>query len=388
MQSPNQKPLTYAEMVNAMFNQKDSVFESLQDRFDNTYDKMSLADKATLEALVEEFRRRFPNIKFEDLGIAEAGSCTLAQLLIDDTMQRQLDWDHLLTDLLSNFSPTMVMPINVYVDVNRPNEFVAWDGQHTAIMLYIIAVMVYGLNPEKVFIPINKFKATQKNDIRKNFIELNGWGKAKKKIEPIDYVRQMIFAVRVDGATDTDWVSAEKKQALLEGAGLFMTAEKFKDHKEPGAVTGVDWVLKYPETVIESFCWYWIYATQKRAVELKEMRMVCEYFLLCEEQDIKLTKADIKLIATLFKDSFATNFKSTGPFWAKIQNLYDVWYKDYYKKIRKDNRPDPWKMSTNGNHQIEGGLKFIIALLEGADVKFKLPTYRGESAFQIEAVKE
>ena len=38
----------------------------------------------------------------------------------------------------------MVMAIQVYEDPERPSKYIAWDGQHTIIALFIIQQKVFG----------------------------------------------------------------------------------------------------------------------------------------------------------------------------------------------------------------------------------------------------
>ena len=46
----------------------------------------------------------------------------------------------------------MVMPIQVYKE--EGDDWIAWDGQHTAITLYIIATKVFGERPQTINIPL------------------------------------------------------------------------------------------------------------------------------------------------------------------------------------------------------------------------------------------
>ena len=90
-------------------------------------------------------------------------------------MQRPLNMRHVLK-ILNYFSQTMVMPIQVY---KEDDNFIAWDGQHTSIALYLILTKVFGERQTGTMIPVNIYPVKQKLEIRRNFILLNGDAKEK-----------------------------------------------------------------------------------------------------------------------------------------------------------------------------------------------------------------
>ena len=57
-------------------------------------------------------------------------------ILIDET-QRELNIRHILKILIKCIE-SMVMAIQVYEDPERHLKYIAWDGQHTIIALFII----------------------------------------------------------------------------------------------------------------------------------------------------------------------------------------------------------------------------------------------------------
>ena len=59
----------------------------------------------------------------------------------------------------------------------------------------------------------------------------------KNPLDFIDTYKQMVYGVRVDGASNEDWIDTEQKQQYLEDAGLFATNNKFGDEDEEGAFT-------------------------------------------------------------------------------------------------------------------------------------------------------
>ena len=123
----------------------------------------------------------------------------------------------------------------VYRDPNKPDNYIAWDGQHTIIALYIILTKVFGERAASTMVPVVVYSSQQKLEIRRNFILLNG--DAKETLDFIDTYKQMVYGVKVDGADYPDWVDTATKNDYLRDAGLFATHAKFGDEDEPGAFT-------------------------------------------------------------------------------------------------------------------------------------------------------
>ena len=128
---------SHAQIVNDQYLKSQSHFVSLQERL-----KEALATSPVfvgqLTAMVDEFKRRNPEwTKFADLHLCEAIQVSMDKILIDTTMQRSLNLRHVLK-ILQYFRTTMAMAIQVYEDEQKPGYYIAWDGQHTAITLYII----------------------------------------------------------------------------------------------------------------------------------------------------------------------------------------------------------------------------------------------------------
>ena len=224
------------------------------------------------------------------------------------------------------------MPIQVYEDPEEPGKYIAWDGQHTAITLYIIATKIFGLRPSQVEIPVVVYPTTQKLEIRRNFILLNG--DAKEPLDFIDTFKQMVYGVRVDGATDPDWLNTDKKQTFLEEAGLFATNNKFGDEDENGAFTLLADTLmtknlskaKSPE-VTRMFAEYWTYLNEERPVQAKEARQLYEYFDACYQQGITVDSDYIRTFANFTKEFFEADFSESGMFWDKVKESYSNWYR-------------------------------------------------------------
>ena len=374
---------TYADRINASYKQTSSHFVDLGSRL-RYYNKRRLAHD--LAETINEFKGRHPNIKeWKDLNLCKALSTALDKILIDTTMQRELNMEHIM-NILDKFCGTMVMAIQVYEDPERPGCYIAWDGQHTVIALYIIGVMILGLRPQDIQIPIVVYNVKQKAEIRRNFILLNG--DAKEPLDNYDKIRQMIFGVRTDGSKDAMWVAVNNRHDVFEKTGLFVTHSKMGDDDEIGAFTlladtimssNID-NLKDLE-VTKMFCNYWQTLGEDRAVDAKEARQVYEYFDACHRQGIKVDQAYMDEFVAFCRNYFNADWnagKVAGPFWAKVRTAYDNWY-------RKQN-PDG-NVDKNGEIKVRGystewscGGPFLIAQLNKSTT-LKVPKFDATSGF-------
>lgn len=319
---------TYADQVNSFYSQKTSHFVSLRERLNESLTKLY---EYQLDGVLTEFkRRRIGMTAYEELELCQAITTTMDKILIDTTMQRQVNFPHLLR-IIQNFKETMVMAIQVYEDPDRPGYYIAWDGQHTALVLYILATKLFGQLVQNLKVPVVVYPVKMKAEIRRNFILLNG--DAKEPLDHIDIFRQMVCGVRVDGADDPIWLQAELKQQYLESVGLFATNSKFGDEDQPGALTLLantimsdsEKTLKDPE-VTRMFSEYWAILNQTRPVDAKEARQLYEYFDACFKQNINVDREYLLKFADFTKHYFSGDFSPTGPFWDKVKQVYSKWF--------------------------------------------------------------
>ena len=223
---------TWADQINSRFDNPESFFVSISERLEEILERMESAEDE-LAGAIKHFKKHNPNFKWDEVELVQSLEANLGDVLIDDTMNRPVVFEHVL-NILRNFDQTKVMALNVYVDPARPGKFVAWDGQHTSILLYIIAVTICGKSVNKVKVPINIYKTTNKAKIRENFIVLAGEG--KEPISALALFTNKVFGVRLDGSNNPNWVEANEKQHLLADAGLFLTEKSRGDMTKPGAI--------------------------------------------------------------------------------------------------------------------------------------------------------
>lgn len=365
------KPTTsYADQFNAQYAKSDSHFVDLATRFQQFCDENKAIE---FRMMSREFRRRNPDFKnIQDVKkrLCRGLQGMLSQVEIDVTMQRLLNLEHVL-DKLENFKATKVMPIQVYEDPERPGKYIAWDGQHTAILLYVIAVMVFEINPTEFEIPVVVYDVHSKAEIRENFIGLNG--EDKLPLDAIDIFQQMVYGVRVDGSTKPSWIQTELKQQMLEKHKLFVTADKFDNTHEVGAISRLTEIDKASPAVVEQFGVYWSAIRKQRAVDPKEIFMMMSWLMLAEVQNITVDTDYLLDLADMNLSLFDANFAPTGAFWAKCETAYENWHEKRWANV--DWAPEP-AMQKQPTH----GLPFLNAQIQKS-LGRKTPEYFANNGF-------
>ena len=366
---------SYADWFNSKFSNVASHFVDLKARFNNTMSLFNVVTQNTIRSQIKgistQFQTNFPNIKqFNDplFPICHAQMIRLSDILIDTTMQRQLDISWVIK-ILWNFRPHQAMPIQVYkVDPKHMagsdvaylgnNLYASWDGQHTAMVFYIIAVMILGHDPKDVMVPVVIYSVKSKAEIRQNFLESNT-PDGKKLLDAIDIFQQKVFGVRVDGATSPDWVQCEQKQFVLERAGLFLTDEKFKDHHHIGAITRVKDVSD-PKISVELVRQFSVYAEtvlsiSPRPINTKELPIILGFLKMADSAGIIYTDDEIRSLALLCDQLFSADFDSDGPYWARLEFAYNQWWMHHYANVHISMRPAQPRMNKDW---IQGGTFF------------------------------
>jgi hypothetical protein len=315
----------YCDKMNSRFNVNASTFHDLKERLNHTLSNLPPDVKKyklyMLTEAIKEFQRRFPTItKFKQLRLCKSQMRKLNQIIIDDTMQRKLDIDWVI-DIITNFNEFQIQPIQVYKVPNSDILFASWDGQHTAMVLYIVSVMILQ-DTDDVEIPVTIYEVTLKSEIRNNFVKGNS-KEGKKLLDLIDLFMQMIYGVRLDGSNNPIWVEAEKKQQYLEHNGLFATADKFGDTNQPGAISRLDEINKYEPAVVKELAMYLgLSAQDQRPVDPKEMYIMGNWFAMSKNERAEYTQEDMYRLYDLFKKKFNADFSPDGPFWKLVEGAY------------------------------------------------------------------
>jgi hypothetical protein len=373
---------SHADLINKQYLNKGSNFVTLESRLDFA---LSLASyfKARLEQVVDEFKRRHAKqyTSFKQIKICKGIMVPADKILIDATMQRPLNLEFIM-NIINCFAATMVMAIQVYEDDEKPGYYIAWEGQHTAVMLYILITKVFGERLANQMFPVVIYPVKHKLEIRRNFILLNG--DAKQKIDFIDKYRQMVYGVKIDGSTDPEWLDTAKKNDYLSAAGLFATNKKFGDEEEEGAITLLADTLmskslktrKHPE-VTRMFSQYWVFLNPKRPTQAKEVRMLYDFFDACHKQNIVVDDAYLLELVNFNKKYFEANWSETGSFWSKVKQVYETWY----KKANAENYAETNKIK-GFNTEPKCGMPFYIAQLRKS-TKLQTPDYSVNNGFTV-----
>lgn len=361
------KPRTHADMVNSQFHKSKSHYVSLPQRLKDTVDSADWKSVMLADAK-EYFKSRFQTLKkWSSVTLCRSEMAFLSKIEIDVTLQRLFDIEHA-CNIIDHFKNIMVMPICVYEDPDRPGKYICWDGQHTALVLYIIACEILGEDINKVKIPIVIYPSTMKSEMRQCFIELNG--EAKKQLDNIDKVHQKIYGVRTDGSTNPEWVLIEQKQQAIEKQGIFLTHPKFGDCDQPGAYTRLDEFLDhhYELAITEQFAKVFNkICNSRRPVQPKESWMLYEYLRLCKVS--KITVDDAYIVALSRSLRIINNDFDASKLYTQAYTSYQEWF--------RANKPNPdgtlWGISYS-ERQI--GLTFLMAQVKkNMPAGFAVPNY-------------
>jgi hypothetical protein len=372
---------TYAAQRNAVYQNTSSNLVDLVQRLNDTVAAMPRQAQrnwqSKLAKALATFKKNNPGLKSINdpkFRLCKSLMGKLKDIQIDTTMQREPNLQWVIT-IIENFRAYQAQPIQVYETANGMG---AWDGQHTSLALYLIATQALGMKFEDVEVPVNIYDIVSRGEIRGNFINNNttvGKNAGKKPLDIIDIIQQMIYGVEVDGVTEQEWVDAHAKWKALADAGMFLTADKFNDTDQIGAISRLNEINDSSKEVVKQFAVYGRYVVdlQQRPINTKEIPIIMEFLNLCEQQDISYTDTQIEDLAQHCVDLFDANFDAKGPFWdqAHQANL------NAYNKANKGVPKHLWPEAPRNNKNVPQGIAFFWHQLQkswvptqGAGFKF------------------
>ncbi len=346
---------TYAAARNAVFQNTSSNLVDLVQRLNDTLARLPRQAQrnwqAKLAKALAAFKKNNPGIK--SIGDPRFRLCKslmgrLKDIQIDTTMQREPNLQWILT-IIENFRAYQAQPIQVYA---AGDGYGAWDGQHTSLALYLIATQALSMKFEDVEVPINIYDILSRGELRSNFINNNttvGKNAGKKPLDIIDIFQQMIYGVEVDNVTEPEWVAAHAKWKHLAAGGMFLTAEKFNDTDQVGAISRLNELNDASVEVVRQFAVYgrYIVDSQQRPINSKEIPIIIEFLNLCEQQDIQYTDAEIEDLAQHCIDLFDANFDAKGPYWDQAHQANLNAYNKANQGVPKRLWPDAPRNSKN-----------------------------------------
>ena len=372
---------SYAAQRNAVYQNTSSNLVDLVQRLNDTIAAMPLQAQRNwqgkLTKALSTFKRNNPGLKSINdpkFRLCKSLMRKLKDIQIDTTMQREPNLQWIIT-IIENFRAYQAQPIQVYETATGMG---AWDGQHTSLALYLIATQALGMNFEDVEVPVNIYDIVSRGEIRGNFINNNttvGKNAGKKPLDIIDIIQQMIYGVEVDGVTEPEWVAAHAKWKVLADASMFLTADKFNDTDQPGAISRLNEINDSSVSVMTQFAVYGKYVVdlQQRPINTKEIPIILEFLNLCEQQDITYTSEQIEDLAQHCVDLFDANFDAKGPFWDQVhQANVNAWNKHNKGKDERD-----WTDPPRNSKNVPQGIAFFWHQLkntwvpsQGKDFKF------------------
>lgn len=356
---------SYAATRNARFHNTSSNIVDLVKRLNDTIANMPAQAQrnwqSKLAKALATFKRNHPGLKSindrSKFRLCKSLVGKLKDVQIDTTMQREPNLQWVLT-IIENFRAYQAQPIQVYELLS--GGYGAWDGQHTSLALYLIATQ--GLNEkfEDIEVPINVYDIVSRGEIRGNFIHGNttvGKNAGKKPLDIIDIFDQMVYGVEVDGVTEQEWVDAHAKWKHIAAAGMFLTADKFNDTDQIGAISRLNELQDSSVEVVRQFAVYGKYVvdSQQRPINSKEIPIILEFLNLCEQQDIAYTDAQIEDLAQHCIDKFDANFDAKGPFWEQCHNAT----LNSYNKANKGLPKHLWPEAPRNNKNTPTGTAFF-----------------------------
>lgn len=337
--SVNTAVQSYASQKNARFANKASNILTIKERWDTTFNALPINRQRvvdqTLAHAIMEFRNRNPHLTtwadVQDL-LPDTKWVYMDTNFIDATMQRLLKqlWS---VEIVNNFQGSKVVPIQVYKPDANKEQYVAWDGQHTLVALWLIATQVFGEDPSKVLVPVNVYKTHQKAEMRDSFVGHNG-GEYKEGLDQFDKIEQMIYGTRVDGSQNPAWHVIEQKQSIIEAYDLFLTKADFGDANMPGAISRMQEFMSLTPESLTHLCEYLVaVGCQNRPAQEKELVMMAYFFDRCRIEKIKVSKQYIYDIANVSKNRWKADFTPTSVFWQRCSVAYYVWHKLHVKGV-------------------------------------------------------
>jgi len=136
---------------------------TIQERIQEVLDarsRLEIDNRTEIQKSVEIFKDKHEYNSFSDIKLCKALETSLDKILIDTSFHRNLNFVWVLR-LLQKFEALEVRPLMVYECTDNSGHYVAFDGQHTAVLLYVLVTEVFKENLEGCIIPIIKYDASQ-----------------------------------------------------------------------------------------------------------------------------------------------------------------------------------------------------------------------------------
>jgi hypothetical protein len=346
--TPTRPAQAYATIQNAKLNPTANDFMTFKDRLAGVLSTNKRVKK--MEWAIAQVRARFPHWKtWQDMRLPEAQQIAVSFLLIDTTLQREVDFDHLIK-IISNFNPLVVQALCIYIltaddtkikgltKKQRKELKSLWEGQHTGLAIYAIAKFLFGMEDDsQILLPCAVYPAVTRTEMRDANESLNSGG--RKPWEANDHHRSNVMAYRVDGSRREKDEVSDLKQRALEKVGMFTTGKAADDKEEIGAFSNLaEFDKDYSVPVHTAFARMIAEldggVTVNRSVNGKISYQLYDYLDLCESQGIQFTDEFFVETATALNMGYKVAYNADT-----LHELAQASCRKFYQIAQKTNDP-------------------------------------------------
>tara|TARA_R110001606_G_C15361991_1_gene648635 strand:- start:99 stop:1304 length:1206 start_codon:yes stop_codon:yes gene_type:complete len=364
----------YAQKRNKIFeNTIDKTICSINDRIEYVYGLSESNQRLRVgtEDSLLEFEMRYQKMQEAEFFYSALAKRriteSMANIVIDMRLQRVPTMEAI-QKYIRNYRWYKVQPIKVFVwkDPNDKEHLVCWDGQHTLIMLYLIATQVHKLNPSEVQIPVNITDGITIEEARESLMSENGEGRVL--FDAVDMHEQGVFARRDTGSTVKSHSLAEQKQQDLEDNFMFLANPRRGEMDKPGALTRTQEFLDptYSHVVTKYFAqWFYGLNGSSRHAFGVEVATMYNFFHECVKSGMELDRRYIKQVAMVCRSVTGNDFDG-NMVWDRVRKIYEVDFRSKQAGLPENERV---RISHDG-HKNDKMLAFICAMLKdkGVDV--------------------
>lgn len=320
----------YADAVNDTYHTDEDHFVTVGERLQEMFAKdsdLEMMFRSLAEGMVGAMGYKTYHDMIKDVvGMGSIQYIPASEIDINDTMQRWPDRENLI-NIVAEFNPDFINRIRTYLDSKRKDgEFtrhVAWDGQHTAIALWIIAVYGFGIEPELATVPVDQYPGDDRAAIRRRFVEFNS-GRTSKKLESIDLFKQYVAGFRHDGLQDFWNMRCVKLQEYFEQYSYFATSEKFGDHERVGAWSRMTEIMNrnYPVEVFERVMYFHSVSNSTKPFVALEVDNMSQFIRQCMNDGIIVTDEYLDEMASVMGTITHNTWAVGGIKHRKVQQAY------------------------------------------------------------------
>lgn len=334
--------------------------------------QQSIQAKVSLPTVIEEAKERillqWPKLT-SDLFLT-AHMHKLGAIYNDISMQREFSPAWVLS-ILQKWDPSFVRPIDLYMDTDKDGNLVycSYNGQHTALSLYCIATLVYGVDPMDVDIPVTIHPSRDLGLIRNVFISM-GTDEGSKRLTDYDIWQQRVRAVRANNSTVEKDLNSEKIQTLLEKYKLAAVAPKSTLKNTAGVISRPQEFVLYGinqnrHDVLENvFRMHNVNCINKPVID-KELLCLGNFFSkYTANKGRKITDEYITDLADICETVFGSDWALDGEFGKATRTAFKNRQKKIGEKVTKSPDIGP-----------DRGADFIYQMLEQSNFSHELPDY-------------